>query len=68
MFPGRTPEGTGKREGQILNVNDFGREEGVSLYISIQVRLTQPEVGASEVYSSLGNTGSDCNFLSNNWA
>jgi hypothetical protein len=68
MFPGRSPKGIGKREGQILNINNFSRKEGVSLRISIQVRLTQPEVGALEVYNSLGNTRSNYNFLSNNWA
>ena len=52
-----------------MNVDDFGRnEKGVLLRMTIQARLTQPEVGASEVYSRLGNTGSDCNFLNNDWA
>jgi hypothetical protein len=52
-----------------LNVGDFGRDEkGVSLRMSIQARLTQPEVGASEVHAGLGDTGSDCNFLNDEWA
>jgi transposase InsO family protein len=36
--------------------------------MSIKALLTQPEVGASEGLVGLGDTGSDCNFLKDEWA
>ena len=36
--------------------------------MSIQATLNQPETGVSATHTGLGDTGSDCNFLNDDWA
>jgi hypothetical protein len=36
--------------------------------MTINAKLTQPLTGAAEVYASLGDTSSNCNFVNDHWA
>ena len=52
-----------------MSVAGLGEKETLeNKRMSIKAHLTQPDTGASEHALGLGDTGSDCNFLNDDWA